>query len=38
MMEWMGRQMKTCQQSPTGRQAWVKKKKDNHPMKGNRRT
>jgi hypothetical protein len=29
MMEWM---MKSCQQPPTGRQAWVKK--DSHPMRG----
>jgi hypothetical protein len=33
MMEWM---MQSCQQPPTRRQAWVKK--DNHLMKGNRRT
>jgi hypothetical protein len=33
MMEWM---MQSYQQSPTGRQAWVKK--DSHPMRGNRRT
>jgi hypothetical protein len=33
MMEWMGQQMKSCQQPPTGRQAWVKKK--NNPMRGN---
>jgi len=32
-MEWMGQQMKSCQQPPTGRQAWVKKK--NNPMRGN---
>jgi hypothetical protein len=31
MMEWM-----SCQQPPSGRQAWVKK--DSHPMRGNRRT
>jgi hypothetical protein len=33
MMEWM---MQFWQKPPTGRQAWVKK--DNHPMRGNRRT
>jgi hypothetical protein len=32
MMEWM----MSCQQPPSGRQAWVKK--DSHPMRGNRRT
>jgi hypothetical protein len=34
MMEWM--EMKSCQQPPSGRQAWVKKK--NNPMRGNGRT
>jgi hypothetical protein len=29
MMEWM---MQSCQQPPTGRQAWVKK--DSYPMRG----
>jgi hypothetical protein len=38
MMEWMGQQMKSCQQPPTGRQAWVKKKNNIHPMRGNGRT
>jgi len=38
MMEWMGQQMKSCQQPPTGRQAWVRKKGDVHPMRGNRLT
>jgi hypothetical protein len=33
MMEWM---MQSCQQPPTGRQAWVEK--DSHTMRGNRRT
>jgi hypothetical protein len=33
MMEWM---IQSCQQSPTGRQAWVEK--DMYPMRGNRRT
>jgi hypothetical protein len=32
MMEWM---MQSCQQPPTGRQAWVEK--DNYPMRGYRR-
>jgi len=31
-MEWM----MSCQQPPSGRQAWVKM--DSHPMRGNRRT
>jgi hypothetical protein len=35
MMLWMDQQMKSCQQSPIGRQAWVKKKEDIHPMRGN---
>jgi hypothetical protein len=38
MMEWLGQQMKSCQQPPIGRQAWVKKKKEIHPMRGNGRT
>jgi hypothetical protein len=38
MMEWMGQLMKSCQQPPIGRQAWVRKKEDVHPMKGNRLT
>jgi hypothetical protein len=38
MMEWMGQQMKSCQQPPTRRQAWVKKKNDIYPMRGNGRT
>jgi hypothetical protein len=38
MMEWMGQHMKSCQQPPTGRQAWVRKKGDGHPMRGNVRT
>jgi hypothetical protein len=38
MMEWMGQQMKPCQQPPTGRQAWVRKNGDVHPMRGNRLT
>jgi len=33
MMEWM---MQSCQQPPTGRQAWVEN--DSYPMRGNRRT
>jgi hypothetical protein len=33
IMEWM---MQSCQQPPTRRQTWVEK--DNHPMRGNRRT
>jgi hypothetical protein len=33
MMEWM---MQSCQQPPTGRQAWVEK--DSYPMRGNMRT
>jgi hypothetical protein len=33
MMERMGQQMKSCQQPPTGRQAWVKKKNNIHPMR-----
>jgi hypothetical protein len=38
MMELMGQQMKSYQQPPTGRQAWVRKKEDVHPMRGNRLT
>jgi len=38
MMEWMGQQIKSCQQPPTGRQAWVRKNEDIHPMRGNRLT
>jgi hypothetical protein len=38
MMEWMGHQMKSCQQPPTGRQAWVRKKEDIHPMRENKLT
>jgi len=38
MMEWMGQQMKFSQQLPIGRQAWVRKKGDVHPMRGNVRT
>jgi len=38
MMEWMGQQMKSCQQPPTGRQAWVRKNGDVHPMRGNLHT
>jgi len=34
MMEWMGQQIKSCQQPPIGRQAWVKKKEDIHPLRG----
>jgi hypothetical protein len=26
MMQWMDQQMKSCQQPPKGRQAWVRKK------------
>jgi len=37
MMEWMGQQMKSCQQPPPERQAWVKKKNNIHPMRGNGR-
>jgi hypothetical protein len=33
MMEWM---IQSCQQLPTGRQAWVKK--DNYPMRGSKYT
>jgi hypothetical protein len=33
MMEWM---MQSCQQPPTGRQAWVEK--NSYPMRGYRRT
>jgi hypothetical protein len=38
MMEWMGQQMKSYQQPPTGRQAWVRKKGDVHPKRRNVRT
>jgi hypothetical protein len=38
MMEWMGQQMKSCQQLPTERQACVKKKNNIHLMRGNGRT
>jgi hypothetical protein len=38
MMEWMGQQMKSYQQPPTGRQAYVRKKEVVHPMRGNRLT
>jgi hypothetical protein len=34
----MGHQMKSCQQPPTGRQAWVRKKEDIHPMRENKLT
>jgi hypothetical protein len=34
----MDQQMKSCQQPPIGRQAWVKKKEDIHPMRGKVRT
>jgi hypothetical protein len=29
------RKMKYCQQPPKGRQAWVRKKEDIHPLRGN---
>jgi hypothetical protein len=35
MIQWMDHQMKSCQQPPTGRQAWVSKKKDIHSLRGN---
>jgi hypothetical protein len=35
MIRWMHHQMKACQQPPPGRQAWVKKDEDIHPLKGN---
>jgi hypothetical protein len=35
MMLWMDQQMKSYQQPPIGRQAWVKKKEDIHPMRRN---
>jgi hypothetical protein len=35
MMLWMDQQMKSCQRPPIGRQAWVKKKEDIHPIRGN---
>jgi hypothetical protein len=38
MMEWMGQQMKSCQQPHTGRQAWVRMKGDVHLKRGNVRT
>jgi hypothetical protein len=38
MIQWMDEQMKSCQQPPIGRQDWVKKKEDMHPMRGNRLT
>jgi hypothetical protein len=38
MMEWMDQQMNSCQQPPTGSQAWVKKKKNIHPIRENGRT
>jgi hypothetical protein len=34
MMKWMGRQMKSCQQLPIGRQAWVRKKGRHSPYEG----
>jgi hypothetical protein len=35
MIHWMDHQMKSYQQPPTGRQAWVKKKEDIHLLRGN---
>jgi hypothetical protein len=35
MMQWIDHQMKSCQQIPKGRQAWVRKKEDIHPLRGN---
>jgi hypothetical protein len=34
MIQWMDHQMKSCQQLPKERQAWVRKKEDNSPLKG----
>jgi hypothetical protein len=31
----MDQQMKSCQQPPIRRHAWVRKKEDIHPMRGN---
>jgi hypothetical protein len=35
MMQWMDHQIKSCQQPPTRRQAWVRKKQNIHPLRGN---
>jgi hypothetical protein len=35
MIQWMDHQMKHYQQPPKGRQAWVRKEADNHPLRGN---
>jgi hypothetical protein len=35
MVQWMDHQMKSCQQPPQVRQAWVKKDEDIHPLRGN---
>jgi hypothetical protein len=35
MMEWMDHQIKSYQQPPTRRQAWVRMKEDIHPLRGN---
>jgi N-acetylneuraminic acid mutarotase len=35
MIQWMDHKMKSCQQPPQGRQAWVIKEADIHPFRGN---
>jgi hypothetical protein len=35
MIQWMDHQMKSCQQPLKGRQAWVRKEAEIHPLKGN---
>jgi hypothetical protein len=35
MIQCMDHQMRSCQQPPTGRQVWVRKKEDIHPLREN---
>jgi hypothetical protein len=35
MIQWMDHQIKSCQQQPKRRQAWVRKEADIHPLRGN---
>jgi hypothetical protein len=34
-IQWMDHQIKSCQQPPKERQAWVRKEAEIHPLKGN---
>jgi hypothetical protein len=38
MIKWMDHQMKACQQLPPGRQVWVRKDENIHPLRENELT